>query len=50
MTILIAMNRADSVRSYDADGRLHVVTCNISKVNVRADMNPPRPVAAGAFA
>ncbi len=32
--ILIAMDRAGSVRSYDADGRLHVASSNISKANV----------------
>lgn len=32
--ILLAMDRAPSVRKYDADGRLHVVTSNISKANV----------------
>lgn len=32
--ILLAMDRAPSVRSYDADGRLHVVRSNISKANV----------------
>lgn len=31
---LIAMDRAGSVRSYDADGRLHVAVSNISKANV----------------
>lgn len=32
--ILLAMDRAPSVRSFDADGRLHVVRSNISKANV----------------
>lgn len=32
--ILLAMDRAPSVRSYDADGRLHVARSNISKANV----------------
>jgi len=32
--ILIAMDRASSVRSYDADGRLHLRVTNISKANV----------------
>ncbi len=34
MTILLAMDRAPSVRSFDADGRLHVARSNISKANV----------------
>lgn len=32
--LLIAMDRASTVRSYDADGRLHVAVSNISKANV----------------
>ena len=32
--ILLAMDRATSVRSFDADGRLHVARSNISKANV----------------
>jgi len=32
--ILLAMDRAASVRSFDADGRLHVARSNISKANV----------------
>ena len=32
--ILLAMDRAPSVRSFDADGRLHVARSNISKANV----------------
>ena len=32
--ILIAMDRKPSVRSFDADGRLHVKVSNISKANV----------------
>lgn len=32
--ILLAMDRAPSVRSFDADGRLHVACSNISKANV----------------
>ena len=32
--IFIAMDRAPSVRSFDADGRLHVARSNISKANV----------------
>lgn len=35
MTVLLAMDRApESVRTFDADGRLHVATSNISKANV----------------
>lgn len=34
MVMLLAMDRAPSVRSFDADGRLHVVRSNISKANV----------------
>lgn len=34
MTVLIAMDRAPSVRSFDADGRLHVAVSNISKANI----------------
>ena len=34
MTLLIAMDRAPSVRSFDADGRLHVASSHISKANV----------------
>ena len=32
--LLIAMDRAPTVRKYDADGRLHVAVSNISKANV----------------
>ena len=32
--ILLAMDRTPSVRSFDADGRLHVARSNISKANV----------------
>lgn len=32
--LLLAMDRAPTVRSYDADGRLHVARSNISKANV----------------
>lgn len=32
--ILLAMDRMPSVRSYDADGRLHLAVTNISKCNV----------------
>ena len=32
--LLIAMDRAPTVRKYDADGRLHVAISNISKANV----------------
>lgn len=34
MTTLYALDRAPSVRSFDADGRLHVALSNISKANV----------------
>lgn len=32
--LLIAMDKARSVRSFDADGRLHVAVSNISKANI----------------
>lgn len=32
--LLIAMDRASTVRSFDADGRLHVAVSNISKANI----------------
>lgn len=32
--LLLAMDRAPTVRSFDADGRLHVAVSNISKANV----------------
>ena len=32
--LLIAMDRAPTVRSFDADGRLHVAVSNISKANI----------------
>lgn len=32
--ILLAMDRAPSVRSFDVDGRLHVAASNISKANI----------------
>ncbi len=32
--LILAMDRASSVRSFDADGRLHIAVSNISKANV----------------